>query len=442
MKYKFLNLRVLTAIMMFAIVACGSDEDETPPADITVGNAATLTQTVYATGTPATVTFTTTGAWASSISEVKSSAPSWISVAPTSGTAAGEHTIAITLTPNASGADRAAAIAIASGAATITVNVTQRHTLQGGAAYNPNPTDPGTGNPSDPPGTGNPTDPPIVGGKITIATAAEFEARVQQAVNAANAGNAVTVEFTEQITISANLMPEFEKLLHDRITIAPLTGYTLPVSMQLVANGSRPAGVEPLYFTSELAKLIRTRSVWNENAIIRIVDQNDYLANPVIATYFNRTDANKNPIGGGQPRPARFDELGDMTAANELGHLLASNARVNDANLVAHITNPTGKVEFVPGNFPQFKDGNHTFYQRMFFINRASGFNWGPVNGLQVIIDCDKVAFTVSISEAGGGTSQAARLVALDNMFKDLFITSVNFANVRANAAGFHPARQ
>ena len=141
MKCNFLNFRVLMAILAIAIAGCGGDDDETQPTDITVGNSNVLTQTAFADQTQATaVTFTTTGAWTSSIGEgvVKSTAPTWVTISPTSGAAAGSHTLTITLSPNATGADRAAAITITSGEATVTVNVTQKFTLSDGTAYNPN----------------------------------------------------------------------------------------------------------------------------------------------------------------------------------------------------------------------------------------------------------------------------------------------------------------
>jgi hypothetical protein len=87
------------------------------------------------------VTFTTTGAWTSLITEktssVKATGPHpkpletdasivWISISPDHGDEAGDYTVAVTLTPNLTGADRAAVITITCKGTEIAVTVTQK----------------------------------------------------------------------------------------------------------------------------------------------------------------------------------------------------------------------------------------------------------------------------------------------------------------------------
>ncbi|MDR2423399.1 MAG: BACON domain-containing protein, partial [Prevotellaceae bacterium] len=89
-----------------------------------------LTQTVYADKTTgkSSVNITTTGAWTSSIAEApatRAAAPTWITISPSSGNAAGAYAIAITLEPNYSGADRSAVITISCAGQQIVINLTQ-----------------------------------------------------------------------------------------------------------------------------------------------------------------------------------------------------------------------------------------------------------------------------------------------------------------------------
>ncbi|MDR2424523.1 MAG: BACON domain-containing protein, partial [Prevotellaceae bacterium] len=89
-----------------------------------------LTQTVYADKTTgkSSVNITTTGAWTSSIAEApatRAAAPTWISISPSSGNAAGAYAIAVTLEPNYSGDDRSAVITISCEGQQIVINLTQ-----------------------------------------------------------------------------------------------------------------------------------------------------------------------------------------------------------------------------------------------------------------------------------------------------------------------------
>jgi hypothetical protein len=104
-------------------------KDGTPDEQITVENGAALTQTVFADETHAeSVTFTTTGAWMSSITPNEQS---WLSVDPDHG-GAGTHTVNITLEPNSTGKDRSATVTITGGGASIPVAVTQGGTTEDG----------------------------------------------------------------------------------------------------------------------------------------------------------------------------------------------------------------------------------------------------------------------------------------------------------------------
>ena len=90
---------------------------------IRVDNESTLNQTVFANQvTGASICFTTLAPWTSSIREATAD---WVTISPDSGSA-GYHTINILLTPNFTGADRSAIIAITSGSTTIEIRITQR----------------------------------------------------------------------------------------------------------------------------------------------------------------------------------------------------------------------------------------------------------------------------------------------------------------------------
>jgi hypothetical protein len=72
------------------------------------------------------VTFTTEGAWTSTIAEkTRAEAPDWIGISPDHGDAAGSYTLKITLESNTSEASRAATIVITCGTSKIEINVTQ-----------------------------------------------------------------------------------------------------------------------------------------------------------------------------------------------------------------------------------------------------------------------------------------------------------------------------
>ena len=117
----------IAAIATAAFIGCSKDD----PKEIDVVDNSSLTQEVYADDTEGDsgVTFTTTGAWTSSISSAQTRAdntPDWISISPDHGDAAGTYTITITLTPNTTGADRTAIITISCNGTNITITITQK----------------------------------------------------------------------------------------------------------------------------------------------------------------------------------------------------------------------------------------------------------------------------------------------------------------------------
>ena len=119
------------AFMAAALLASCSDSDEDYSGDfgqIKVPDTRQLEQTVTADDTQAArgVTFTTEGAWTSTIAEkTRAEAPDWIGISPDHGDAAGSYTLKITLESNTSEASRSATIVITCGTSKIEINVTQ-----------------------------------------------------------------------------------------------------------------------------------------------------------------------------------------------------------------------------------------------------------------------------------------------------------------------------
>jgi hypothetical protein len=132
-KVKCLSLCLLFAATVFT--ACSKD-DTTEDQAIKVSDKGSLTQSVYADDEQGKsgVAFTTAGAWTSNITETAStkSTPAWISVTPDHGDKAGDYTISISLSPNYTGADRAATIHIVCGDTEITISVTQKYVNEDG----------------------------------------------------------------------------------------------------------------------------------------------------------------------------------------------------------------------------------------------------------------------------------------------------------------------
>lgn len=112
------------------LAACGGDDDKWygDYGQIKVPDTRQLDQTVASDGTQASqgVTFTTEGAWTSTIAETtRAGIPGWIAISPDHGDAAGSYTVRITLQPNDTGSDRTATVTITCGTSKITITVTQ-----------------------------------------------------------------------------------------------------------------------------------------------------------------------------------------------------------------------------------------------------------------------------------------------------------------------------
>ena len=91
-------------------------------------------------GTPSEgISFTTTGPWRATVVQTRADAfdsgevtPSWVTVSPDHGDAAGDYTISISLGVNTSGQDRKATITIECGGTKITITVEQKGTTEDG----------------------------------------------------------------------------------------------------------------------------------------------------------------------------------------------------------------------------------------------------------------------------------------------------------------------
>jgi hypothetical protein len=151
---KKVNLFSLSLLLMTTAFFTACDEKEDNPAPIVVANTSALTQNVFADQTEGQsgVTFTTTGAWTFTITETTTkspaatvetvrapslqraaaNSPTWISISPDHGDKAGDYTIAITLQPNTTGADRAAIITVSCNGTEIAITVTQKSTTESG----------------------------------------------------------------------------------------------------------------------------------------------------------------------------------------------------------------------------------------------------------------------------------------------------------------------
>ena len=119
------------AFMAAALLASCSDKNNDYSGDfgqIKVPDTRQLEQTVTAddTQTARGVTFTTEGAWTSTIAEkTRAEAPDWIGISPDHGDAAGSYTLKITLQPNDSEEARTATIVINCGTSKIEITITQ-----------------------------------------------------------------------------------------------------------------------------------------------------------------------------------------------------------------------------------------------------------------------------------------------------------------------------
>ena len=125
-RLNFIKSAIIIASTVFVLSSCGDKEEP---------NKSPFNQIVNADETTGQsgVTFVTSGAWTSTITEVstkstKSGTDLWISIDPDHGDAAGEYTITIRLQKNYTGEDRKATITILCDDMDITITVTQKGT--------------------------------------------------------------------------------------------------------------------------------------------------------------------------------------------------------------------------------------------------------------------------------------------------------------------------
>ena len=131
---KKVSYLVMAAIIFSAALTSCSDKEDNP-SNIEVENKEALNQTVYADQTQgeSTVTFTTTGAWTSSVNV------SWLSISPNSGEEAGTYTVSIAVETNTTGTDRSTTIIIVCDGDETPINVTQKATKEDGTVYQVSP---------------------------------------------------------------------------------------------------------------------------------------------------------------------------------------------------------------------------------------------------------------------------------------------------------------
>lgn len=122
---------IVCALSMLTFVACTDDNNGGDTGEIVVPptQQENLSQEIGASTTEGSgVTFTTTGAWTSTIKSVRSGEADWVAITPDHGDAAGTYTIAITLTPNETGEERRAEIIITCGETKIVITIVQSAT--------------------------------------------------------------------------------------------------------------------------------------------------------------------------------------------------------------------------------------------------------------------------------------------------------------------------
>lgn len=123
------TVKFLAACLAAMLLAsCGEKEDHSGDfGQIKVPDVRQLEQTAGSDDTqPAKgVTFTTEGAWTSSIIQTRADGPNWITISPDHGDAAGTYTLKITLQPNTTTETREARITITCGTSKIEIVITQ-----------------------------------------------------------------------------------------------------------------------------------------------------------------------------------------------------------------------------------------------------------------------------------------------------------------------------
>ena len=126
-----------------ALAGCSDDNGGDGGKDIQLAPGTPKDYTIFAdetSGTPSEgISFTTTGPWRATVVQTRADAfdsgevtPSWVTVSPDHGDAAGDYTISISLGVNTSGRDRKATITIECGGTKITITVEQKGTTEDG----------------------------------------------------------------------------------------------------------------------------------------------------------------------------------------------------------------------------------------------------------------------------------------------------------------------
>ena len=131
---------MLLAAAAAAFCACSDDNGGDGGKDIRLAPGTPKDYTIFAdetSGTPSEgISFTTTGPWRATVAEtraeVSGGSPSWVTVSPDHGDAAGDYTITIGLGVNATGKDRRATVTIECGSTKITITVEQKGTTEEG----------------------------------------------------------------------------------------------------------------------------------------------------------------------------------------------------------------------------------------------------------------------------------------------------------------------
>ena len=123
-RLNFIKSAIIIASAVFVLSSC--EDTKEPQSDIIVEN-----EFADETSGISGVTFVTSGAWTSSITEgttksTKAETPSWVRITPDLGDAAGTYTIIISIEPNTTGKDRAATITISCNGMDITITVSQK----------------------------------------------------------------------------------------------------------------------------------------------------------------------------------------------------------------------------------------------------------------------------------------------------------------------------
>ena len=131
---------MLLAAAAAAFCACSDDNGGDGSKDIQLAPGTPKDYTIFAdetSGTPSEgISFTTAGPWRATVAEtraeVSGGSPSWVTVSPDHGDAAGDYTITIGLGVNATGKDRRATVTIECGSTKITITVEQKGTTEEG----------------------------------------------------------------------------------------------------------------------------------------------------------------------------------------------------------------------------------------------------------------------------------------------------------------------